>query len=157
MNEKETRAKIVAEALSWIGTPYHLGGRRKGISCDCATLILSVMVNAGIFDDQRLGQYKQDWWCHATDEKYLVAVLRHAKKILEQICYRSSEIEPGNIVLVKTAGSRVANHAAIITCYPRAVHAIMPKVTICDVTSDRLWAYRPIQIFDPLQAPEASC
>lgn len=36
------RTKIVKEARSWIGTPFHMHGRLKNIGCDCIGLILGV-------------------------------------------------------------------------------------------------------------------
>lgn len=37
MIEQEERARFVATALSYVGTPYHHHGRLKGIGVDCAT------------------------------------------------------------------------------------------------------------------------
>lgn len=36
------RKKIVAEALTWKGTPYKYGGNEKGIGTDCSGLVLRV-------------------------------------------------------------------------------------------------------------------
>jgi cell wall-associated NlpC family hydrolase len=154
MTNQEIRASIVTEALSWIDTPYHLGSRIKGVGIDCATLILQVMVNVGIFTDERLGQYGHDWWLHATEEKYAISVLRHAKKVLEGICYRSTRVEPGNIILGRVQQSKRLNHGAIVIKYPMAVHALSPCVTLIDITTDAMWAYQPIEIYDPLQKAE---
>ena len=154
MTEAEMRKKIVDEALSWLDTPYHLKSRIKGVGVDCATLILQVMVNCGIFTDERLGPYSQDWWAHVTEEKYAVSVLRHAKKILETVCYRSTMVEPGNILLVHTARSPRLNHGAIVIKYPIIIHALHPAVSMVDVTRDPAWAYQAVEIYDPLQRPE---
>ena len=32
-------AKIVAQARSWLGTPYHHQARLKGVGCDCLGLL----------------------------------------------------------------------------------------------------------------------
>ena len=143
------REKVIQEALSWLKTPYRLGGRIKSVGCDCATFILCVMVNCGVFTDERLGHYAQDWWRHTTDDNYVMSVLRHAPKVAEAICYRTVDVQPGNIVLVKAAGSRVRNHGAIVIDYPTAVHSIHPCVSKTDLSTDPMWAYHEIQIFDP--------
>ena len=155
MTENEMRQKIIEEAMSWVGTPYHLGSRLNGIGVDCATLILQVMVNTGIFTDERLGQYGGDWWCHSSEEKYALAVLRHAKKVLEGVCYRSTQVAPGNIILGRVTGSTRLNHGAIVINYPMVVHAIDPMVSYVDVTRDAIWAFQTVEIFDPLQGVES--
>lgn len=41
-------ALIVAEARRWIGTPFMHLGRRRGIGCDCAGLIIGVAHGLGL-------------------------------------------------------------------------------------------------------------
>lgn len=43
-----TRAEIVAEARSWLGTPYHHQARLKGVGVDCAGLLIGVARNLGM-------------------------------------------------------------------------------------------------------------
>ena len=42
MFHPDLRARIVAEAMTWLGTPYHHRGKLKGIGVDCAQLPLCV-------------------------------------------------------------------------------------------------------------------
>lgn len=42
-----TRDAIVAEAQSWLGTPYHHLGRRKGVGTDCVGIVLGVLAACG--------------------------------------------------------------------------------------------------------------
>ncbi len=149
----DAREAVVKEALSWLGTPYHPESRLKGIGCDCATFILSVYVNCGIFTDERLGHYALDWWKHSSKEEYLFRVLRHATKVAEAVCYRSLEVSPGNILLGRVANSKRLNHGCIITDYPWAIHSIYPAVCKVNVATDALWAYREVTIFDPFESP----
>ena len=150
IDEMEIRQKIVEEAKSWAGTPYHLGARIKGVGCDCASFILQVMVNVGVFSNERLETYGPDWFKHTEEERYRMQVLRHAKKIVETICYRSTVALPGQIVLGRCGISKVLNHGAIVIQYPVAVHAVVPCVKIIDLSTDPLWAYHSIEIYDPL-------
>ena len=154
IDEIEIRKKIVEEARSWLNTPYHLGARVKGAGVDCATFILQVMVNVGIFTDDRLEAYGPDWFKHTEEERYRMQVLRHARKILETVCYRSTEALPGQIVLGRHQ-SKVLNHGAIVTEYPMAIHAIAPRVAEIDLSTSPLWAYHPIEIYDPLLKGES--
>lgn len=34
--------QAVAEAITWLGTPYHHQGRVKGVGVDCGTLLCEV-------------------------------------------------------------------------------------------------------------------
>jgi NlpC/P60 family putative phage cell wall peptidase len=49
-----TRADVVAEARTWIGTPWQHQAHAKGIGADCAGLIGGVAV--------ALGLVPADWW-----------------------------------------------------------------------------------------------
>jgi len=45
MTSRLTRAAIVAEARSWIGTRYRHQGSLKGVGCDCLGLVRGVWRN----------------------------------------------------------------------------------------------------------------
>lgn len=42
--------EAVAEAMTWLGTPYHHQGRVKGVGVDCATLLCEVYKEVGLMD-----------------------------------------------------------------------------------------------------------
>ena len=46
--ESTERARVVAIAHEWLGTPYHTGGRLKGVGVDCLTLLAGVFSEAGL-------------------------------------------------------------------------------------------------------------
>src|ERR1700726_3360245 len=46
--EVSFRAAVIAEAESWIGTPFHHAARIKGIGVDCLMLLAEVYERAGI-------------------------------------------------------------------------------------------------------------
>ena len=154
IHQTEIRRKIVAEARTWLGTPYHLNSRIKGVGCDCATLILQTMINVGVFTEERMEIYSDDWWQHTEEEKYSMVVLRHAKKILETVCYRSVKALPGQIVLGRVNGTGRLNHGAIITEFPMAIHSVAPVAVEVNLSTDPMWAYHPIEIYDPLKLEE---
>ena len=70
------------------------------------------------------------------------------------MCYRSTQVAPGNIILGRVTGSTRLNHGAIVIKYPMVVHAIAPAVSLVDITKDAIWAYQTVEIFDPLQRVE---
>ncbi len=69
---QEPRQKLVAEALSWLGTPYHHLADVKGVGVDCAMLLVRVCANVGLVAaelDPR--PYAPDWHLHRGDELFL--------------------------------------------------------------------------------------
>jgi hypothetical protein len=44
--------QIVAEALTWMGTPYQQGAAIKGVGVDSTLLVVSVLVSVGFLPDQ---------------------------------------------------------------------------------------------------------
>jgi hypothetical protein len=148
MTEKEKRAALVAEARSWIGTPYIIRGRVKGAGCDCGSFLMSAAVASGMMTDEDLEVYSIDCWAHWDDEKYLKRVMLHTAQVLEGVAYRSAPILPGSLVLTRAAGCKFYNHGGIVTEWPRLVHAVNPCVEEADATAHHLWAYRQVAAFD---------
>lgn len=149
--EGAQRKAAVAEARSWVGTPYVLGGRIKQVGCDCVTFIAEGAIACGMLSREEVETmpiYSHDWWAHAKDDLYLLRLLRHAAKVAEAKTYRTLMPEPANLILTKVNGSRVLNHGAVITQWPFAVHAIVPKVEEIDVTRHPMWAHEEITILD---------
>ncbi len=56
-----TRAAIVAEAWSWIGTPYRHQASLKGVGCDCLGLIRGVWRALYGPEPEALIAYTPDW------------------------------------------------------------------------------------------------
>lgn len=152
-----TRAIVTAEALTWLGTPYHKNGRVKGAGVDCGSFLFCVYRECGlvppeeegIFSDPSLVPIGQDWWCNTTEEKYMLRILRHAYRVAEGVALRSSQALPGNLVLTRALGSRLYNHGGIVIAWPRVIHALDPRVEMCDVSTHCLWEHQEMAIFDP--------
>ena len=65
-----TRTSIVAEARSWIGTPYRHQASLKGVGCDCLGLVRGVW-RAVIGDEpERAPAYARDWAEASGDEAF---------------------------------------------------------------------------------------
>ena len=113
--EQQQRAAVVAEAQSWLRTPYHACGRVKGGGVDCAMLPAAVYNAAGMVDPIVYGAYSPQWHMHHGDELYLDEVLSHAHEI-------SGPPLPGDFVLYKVG--RLWAHGAIVVTWPTIIHAI---------------------------------
>lgn len=124
MNELELqqRGAVVAEAKTWIGTPYHPEAGIKGVGVDCAYLLKCVFVNAGVIEDFVVPHYPPDWHLHADMSKpeeqrelYMTDARKRAGEITE------ADVLPGDIVLYRIG--RCFAHGAIITQWPWIIHA----------------------------------
>ncbi len=143
------RAAAVVGVREWIGTPYHTGARVKGAGVDCATLIAEYLIECGVSKRENLGIYTQDWFCHTTEEIYMMRLMRHARKTLSGIARPGIGALPGTLALFRVVGSPVFNHGSVVTNWPLAVHAVHPKVEEADMTKHWLTAYREVEFFDP--------
>lgn len=45
---EDLRARIVAEARAWVGTPFHHQASTRGVGCDCAGLLKGVALAVGL-------------------------------------------------------------------------------------------------------------
>ena len=52
-------------------------------------------------------------------------------------------------MLTRLARSKVYNHGAIVTAWPKVIHAIAPRVEEIDASTNPLWAYRAVAVFTP--------
>lgn len=139
-------------ARAWIGTPYVLRGRVRGAGCDCATLLAEYLIEIGAAaaeDLQDLGIYSHDWFCHASSERYLLRLMRHARQVAETLCRGDAQPRPGDLVLFRVAGSRIHNHGAIVTAWPLGIHAADDRVQETDLTQHPLTGYREMDVFNP--------
>lgn len=126
MDEAETRAAIVAEAQSWIGTPYLSNAAIKGPrgGTDCAMFIVAVYANLGLipkeFDPR---PYSPQWHVHRNEEKYMGYVLQFVKEI-------EAPPKPGDLAMFKIG--LVFAHGAIVTEWPNVIHAIGNSKVVAD-------------------------
>jgi cell wall-associated NlpC family hydrolase len=75
------RAAVVAEARSWIGTPYHHAGDVKGHGVDCAMLLVRVYCDLGLVEPFDPRPYTRDWFLHRNEERYLGFLLARSKEV----------------------------------------------------------------------------
>jgi cell wall-associated NlpC family hydrolase len=150
------RQEAVDYALTWEGTPYVRGGRIKGAGCDCGTLLAEYLVGIGScaredMDQliENLGFLSNDWFCHASTEKYEDALTKFAAPKWLGICAGTPPAQPGDIAMYRVVGSKRFNHGSIILGWPRALHAFSQRVAIARPTLHPLTAHTEMAIFDP--------
>jgi cell wall-associated NlpC family hydrolase len=106
----------VAEALTWLGTPWHHEGGVKGAGVDCAMLLVRVFGAVGLIPDIDPRPYPIDHMLHSPDERFLGWLQRYATEVLNVTTPR-----PGDVLIYKVG--RCFSHAAIVTQWPCVVHA----------------------------------
>lgn len=146
-----TRQQFIAVARSWQGTPYRLGNAVKGAGADCASFIAGVLIECGLIEREDLGVYSHDWFCHTDQERYMLRVLRHAKKTIERVACGTLDFRLGSIILTRAVNSRVFNHGGIYTGTNQVVHAFDTQVEEVNITKHHLWAYQTLAAFDPFR------
>ena len=118
-SEAEMRQRIVAEARSWCGTPYHHMARIKGVGVDCLQILIGIYSAVGLVpQDIDPGYYPNDWMLHRSDERYLDGVSRYARELPD-----GSEAKPGDFVVYLFG--RCYSHSAIVLEPGLYVHALV--------------------------------
>lgn len=152
------RARIVSEARSWLNTPYIRHARVKGAGTDCGMFPYSVCRMFGLVPDidgklDEIDDLSENWFCSTTEERYVRLIERFWRKLVETQARRDFKPEflPGNVVLLRSFGSLVYNHAAIITSWPRVIHCLPATgVAEVDASTDPVWFGQEIAVFDVL-------
>lgn len=111
--DSSSRDRILTEALSWIGTPWHHQGRIKGVGVDCAMFLCEVYERAGLVPHIDPRPYSQDWHFHRSEEKFLSWVTDYGEEI--------NTPEPGCVAIFKFG--RCFSHGAIVTNWPMVIHS----------------------------------
>ena len=103
MTEQELRSAVRAEALRWVGTPYHHGADVLGQGVDCLMLLVRVYHAVGLIPDIDPRPYAPDWQFHRNEEIYLGG--------LETYCEQTDDLGVGNICMWKFG--RTYSHSGI--------------------------------------------
>ena len=120
-----TRADIVAETRTWLGTPYRHQASLKGVGCDCLGLVRGVWRALIGTEPERAPPYAPDWAEAASGERFAEplaepladAAARHL------IAVDRDAFREGDVVLFRWRDNLPAKHAAIITASDLMVHA----------------------------------
>ena len=90
-----TRAAIVAEARTWIGTRYRHQGSLKGVGCDCLGLVRGVWRNCVGSEPEMPPPYAPDWAEASGAETLAEAALRHLVPVTrDEIVWSYAGVRP---------------------------------------------------------------
>lgn len=113
MDNLEQRMAVLAEARSWLRTPYHHMGKVKGVGVDCAQILIAVYHAAGLIPDIDPGYYPPDWALHRGDEVYLSWLEKYGRLV--------DVAQPGDVAVWKFG--RCFSHGAIVLEWPQIIHS----------------------------------
>ena len=138
------RAAIVAEARSWIGTPYRHQASVKGVGCDCVGLVRGVWRALYGPEPEPVPAYSRDWGS-VTGKEELLGLGR--RRLIE---VDPETIGPGAVIVFRLREGRVAKHAGIVTvadaAVARFVHA-QEGVPVSEVALSAWWRRRIVGAF----------
>ena len=136
---------IVAQARSWIGTPFHHQARLKKIGCDCLGLIVGVVDELELKDKNgvKLAAYDEVTYSKEPDGEYLIQKL---VDVLAEIA--PEEMRAGDLALFKVREN--PQHLAILTDYEGGlgmIHSFAPARRVVEHRLDDDWRARLVKVF----------
>ena len=111
MEEIIQRANVIAEALTWMGTPFMDHQRVKHVGVDCLGFILEVFRECGLLKDADVPEHAAQFALHRYDEIYI----DNLKKVMDEI---DSPV-PGDLAVYHRC--RVYAHTAIVISWPTSI------------------------------------
>ena len=140
------RKAVVAEAESWIGTPFHHAARVKGAGVDCLMLLAEVYERAGVTEGHVAPPfYVPDWHLHQGAERYMEGLLGYTREIAGPP--KGPDPLPGDIALFRFG--RTYSHGAIVAAWPRVVHAYWHTGVVWGDATLYPLRDRPVRFFSP--------
>jgi len=139
------RDELVAEAETWLRTPYNHMGRVKGGGTDCLMLLAEVYHAVGVIPFVEVPFYPPDWNLHREAERYLEGLMRYAPEI-------NGPPERGAVAVFKFG--RCFAHGAIVMAWPRLIHAWYDAGVVFGGADQPPLLGRAVRFFDPFRISE---
>lgn len=114
------RARVVAEARAWVGTPFHHAAALRGAGVDCARFLMAVYIGLGIVAPFDPGYYAPDWFLHQETDLFVGWV--------KEMCAPIERPGLGDVMLFRYG--RFASHGAIYIGDDRVIHAFRGRGVI---------------------------
>lgn len=140
--QQQQRERVIAEALTWLGTPYHHHGRLKGVGVDCGQSLCAIYEAAGVVEPVDPGAYSPSWHLHRSEELYL-GWLEHAGAV------RTSAAVPGDVAVFRFG--RTFSHGGVLVegvgSEGLVLHAYVNQAVILTRLDEAPLAGRPVQFW----------
>lgn len=109
---------VLAEARTWIGTPYVHQASTKGAGTDCLGLVRGIWRALYGCEPQAIPAYTPDWSEPSRDETLFEAATAHMSRVVDA--------DIGDVILFRMKSGAVAKHLGIVSAVgaaPRFIHA----------------------------------
>ncbi|NLR74203.1 MULTISPECIES: NlpC/P60 family protein [Leeia] len=137
MAEAEQRQQVLAEARSWLGTPYHHQGRVKGVGVDCAMILCDIYHQVGLIPWIDPRPYPPDWHFHRDDERYLGWLKQYARPVAQP--------QPGDVAVWRFG--RCFSHGAVVVDDTLVLHAYFKQGVVLARRDETPLADRPVRFY----------
>jgi cell wall-associated NlpC family hydrolase len=107
------RARVIAAAREWLGTPFHHAAQVKGVGVDCVHLVAAVYEAAGLTGKVEIEPYSVQVMLHRDDETVIRYLTRYGREV--------EAPGAGDVVLYRVGKSY--SHAGIVVAWPTIIHA----------------------------------
>ena len=135
---------MVAEALSWVGTPYHHAQAVKGRGVDCALSLIEWFARPGVIERFDPRPYSPSWFLHRDEERFLETIEHYAERLPEGV-----QPLPADIALYRFG--RCTAHGALVLDETFIVHACIAAHRVerreRSALVDRLTGYWRVRAF----------
>lgn len=111
------RAKVIAAARSWLGTPYHDQQSVRDVGCDCLGLARGIWRDVVGDEPFLVPAYSRDWGEMGNREVLALG----ARECLIEIPV--TEIVPGAALMFRMRNRAIAKHVGIMVTSTSMVHA----------------------------------
>lgn len=117
------RAALIAEALSWEGTPYHAHACLKGAGVDCALFLAGVAQACGLLAPTwQAPYYSPEWHWHQREER-----LAQTVESLGGRAIPLAAAQPGDVLLFRFGQRQPLSHSGLLLDNQRLIHAVYGK------------------------------
>lgn len=124
MKAEHTRAQIVKQARSWIGTPYRHQASVKGAGCDCLGLVRGVWRDVYGAEPMSVPPYTPNW----AEERGEETLLDAARTCLIPI--ENGLAQTGDVALFRMNPKAPCKHIAIFSGPTAIIHAYWGRSVI---------------------------
>jgi len=135
-----TRDRIVEQARTWLGTPYHHQAALRGVGCDCLGLIRGVYRSFHGCEPELVQPYSPDWAEACGHERFAAAARRHL------IECDNRAFGAGDVLLFRWRAHLPAKHAGIATGTTCMIHA-QSGANVCEISLQPWWLRRLAYVF----------
>ena len=112
--QSEQRGAFIAEAKTWLGTPFRDQADVKGGGVDCAMLLVRAAVDTRLVPPFDPRPYPPQWHLHRDEERFLAIVSKLGQEV-------EREPIPGDVIVYRVG--RCFSHGGIVIENNHVIHA----------------------------------